>query len=243
MSFESIIIIATFILPGALSKILLKRYANIYEEESGYMELADYITNSFIVVILNITFIYILNILNFTNISFENYSSIEDLTRNFDTNTELEFLFKYIILTFFSTFVSSTLIYGWVKYLKPKVLSKVTKNNKIYGYTLWESIFHSTNLDFDLRECPLVEVIKDGEVIALGRVHSINGNARKKPEFLLFECDEMKAYLESDKNSEDEDKIFKKYNTYCSIEDKIVVKVYKMDKYKAYVQNFNQQSN
>ncbi len=113
MSFESIIIIATFILPGALSKILLKRYANIYEEESGYMELADYITNSFIVVILNITFIYILNILNFTNISFENYSSIEDLTRNFDTNTELEFLFKYIILTFFSTFVSSTLnMYG-----------------------------------------------------------------------------------------------------------------------------------
>lgn len=239
MTVENIIVILTFIFPGAFSKILLLKFANVQKRENSYIEICEYISVSFGVLILNFISIVVLNQMGVVELDWTNNTSIRDIA---STNITIGFVIKYLGLTVINTCILTSLLWVFNRYLFSKITgNKINKKTNVYGYTLWESIFHAEVIEFKLAENPLIEIFKDGELLECGRVHSINGNPNKKPEFLLYHCNEMREYLDADKDNEI--KLFDVFSSYCDIEEKIVVKIYNMDKYNAYVEDFNQQSN
>lgn len=240
MTIESAILILTFIFPGSFSKVLLSKFTNLENKKDGYIELCEYISVSFAVLLLNFLIIRILNFLNFTGFKITSKTIINEI---FKINFTVGFVIKYFILTILSTIIITLLLWVFLKNVFPKITS-INGTRNIYGYTLWESIFHEEDeeIGFKLNQHPLVEVFKDGELLQVGLLESMNGNPNKDPEFLLCYSDEMKGYLENDKGLNEEEKIFSEYKSYCNIKEKIVIKVYKMDKYHQYVGSFNQQS-
>lgn len=233
MSIENMLVIITFIFPGAFSKLLLSKFANTDIDKKSYIEICEYISLSFIVLFLNFWVVSILNQTGCINIDLSKITMKEIAEKSFT----IDFVVKYLGLTLFNTIFISFIFWILNRRLYPWIKSKLTNKSYVYGYTLIESIFISNTIDINFTNDNLIEIYKDGILLECGLYHSSNGIINGKPEILLEYCDEMKMLLENDKKLNDNEKIFNDYMSYCDIKEKILIKIYNMDNYKSLLEN------
>lgn len=233
MKLEDMIIILAFIFPGAFSKILLSTFCDVRKDSKGYIEICEYISVSFGVLILNFIAISVFNKWGWTDIKITGDTALNKMP---EINITIGFIIQYLILTVISTIVVTIILWLFIRYGLVIIKKVFNKKNYIYGDTVWQTLFYTKNLEFNIDENPLIEIIKDGEIIEIGQIQSMNEYYDGKKEFILCNCNEMKAYLENDKEREKKgnEKIFNKHISYCNLEEKIVVKVYDMKRYQAY---------
>lgn len=240
MTIENLIILLTLIFPGAFCKILLSKFTNLEQKSSGYIELCEYIAISFGVLFLNLLIILYVDWFKISSFHLTAQLSLNEMK---DFNFTLGITVKYFILTIINTCLLTTVFWIFNKFIFPKIKCTTNKENHMYGYSVWETIFHNNKNEFDINNNPFIEIIKDGELLECGLVYTMPTNPNKQKEFYLLYSAELKEILKEDENRKDEDKIFYSYSTYCNIEEKIVIKIYEMEKYNLSQVNNNTQSN
>ena len=230
---DSVLYLFLFILPGAFSKILRRKFAPVHvsveKNKSSLIETSEIVVISFVIFCLNNMFIEVCRF--FKGISGE-FSIIDSLNQS-------DFLMRYILLTFIVTALFTYGYYFFDRIVISKVLNCYNKAldlpEETVNRTLWEDIFETDNF-LDLKTGSIiVSVEKDGQVLSRGLLREFPSPNSECDELILVYCAEIEEFFEHDKTVEPKDKIFGKTDfEYTILSKGITLKFYNIDKYKEY---------
>lgn len=171
---DSVFFLFLFILPGAFSKILKKRFApthiSIDRNKSALMETSEIVVVSSVIYLINkrVIDLYRKNI------------DAQEAVELFGSISKADFLTKYVLLTLAVTILFTIIFH----YFNKKVLTWfVNRWNVFNGHspeseyqTIWENVFESKNyFDFDGKDKNgvIMSITKDGTVLSSGYIREI----------------------------------------------------------------------
>lgn len=234
---NSVLYLFLFILPGAFSKILRRRFSPIHisveRNKSSLIETSEIVVISFVIFCLN-------------NLFLKGSRIAKGLTDEFniiDNLSNMDFLIGYILLTMV---VTALFTFGYFYFDKYILIEIVNFFNKIVGHppetknrTLWEDVFESKNFIDTKKGFIVMSIEKDGQVLSRGMLREYPEPGSECDELILINCAEIEAYFDSDEGKDPEEKIFWKTDLEYTILSKgITMKFYNLDKYRDYEKNF-----
>ena len=230
---NSVLYLFLFILPGAFSKILRRRFSPIHlsveRNKSSLIETSEIVVISFVIFCLNNLFIKVCG-------SAKGLSEEISIINNLD-NTD--FLVRYILLTFVMTALFTYCHFYFDRVLISKGINLYNKlmdlPEESENRTIWEDIFETTNY-LDYKEgFIVVSIEKDGKVLSRGMLREFPSPNSDCDELILVNCAEIEKYFEYDESVEPEDKFFWKTDfEYTILSKGITLKFYNLDKYREF---------
>ncbi len=224
---DSVLFLFLFILPGALSKILLHEFApkrDANKDKTTIMETAEIIVFSSIVLFFNsliVTF-------------FRTNKNGADILTSIHS---YQFLIKYIALTICITILFTAILHFVVKKLSNKGTNIYNKKNgkceELPFPTVWENIFESNKIIDITKGDHIVSIEKGGIIVSCGFLKYFPAPQTNCNELGLIRSKEVEAFFARDKLcTKDEYKVF--HDTileYYNMEYDVVIKFYDMQKY------------
>lgn len=215
---EAIIIAVIFSVPGLICEYIERRlYPNSLPEKSEYNKTVTAIIISSIIAIINI---FVLKII---------------FRREIITFSDLIIRLTYI--TFFAKYILLSVVVGFVIIVfKNKYYSRLSnffvniirksegKEKETLFPTVWDEIFE--NSEFPINNA-YVTIEKDGQIITHGQIYRYSPPNSNIKEFILTDVEELKAYIEADKNLSDEEKLLDKVDKqYVNLDLGVTIKFY-----------------
>lgn len=237
---NSVLYLFLFILPGAFSKILRRRFSPVHisveRNKSSLIETSEIVVVSFVIFCLNNLFITGCRYIRGTP---NEFSIINNLT---NTN----FLMQYIILTMIVTALFTFIYYYLDKYIIKKMINSfniaIGRPQETENRTIWEDIFEGTRFLNTQKGFIVMSIEKDGQILSRGMLRAFPSPDSECDELILCNCAEIEAFFESDEGKEPENKIFWKTDfEYTILSKGITMKFYNLDKYQQYEKNFKAQ--
>ena len=230
-----------FLFPGGFIKLLLDKFAPKRDKNyTSLMEAALLLSYSFLVLIVNFI-IFMLGCL--LPIDIINMDAIGAAV--FDIEG-FGFIFIYVLVSFITCPLIS---YAWHYINKHTVRWAVNKYNEAkgklqeaHGDNVFESIFNNDVFDIDFNKEPVISVEKDYKMLIRGRLCMFSGDGAKNREIVVREAEVIESYFARDsmelKNFPGSENIIFKETIaqYCDIENGLVIKIYDMSKFNAYVE-------
>lgn len=231
---NSVLYLFLFILPGAFSKILRRRFAPVHmsveKNKSSLIETSEIVVVSFVIFCLNNIFIK----------GCRHMKGISDEFSIIDSLNQSDFLMEYILLTFVMT---ALFTYGYFYFDKVLVSKGINRFNKLLGLpeetenrTVWEDVFE-TERYLKFNDGPIVvSVEKDGQILSRGILKEFPSPNSDCDELILIQCVEIEQFFEYDKGAEPDERFFGKTDLEYTIMSKgITMKFYNSDKYREYL--------
>lgn len=216
----NIIFLLIFTCPGFMIHKALKLINETTKAEpSDYDKSVWAFLYSFIVLLLNFMGLMLYG---------KNIDAVSAVIGSLDS---FQFLVKYILLTLANTGLAAFFIWLIRDVILFNVKSLVLKtklNVNLWRYpTVWETILNGKSVLLpDLRDM-CIEIIKDGKVITQGSVQTFPDPESGRKDILISDVVAIRAYLDNDKETEDEYKMFPKVLAeYYDMELDILIRVY-----------------
>lgn len=221
---ETIVVAIMFSVPGILvNKIKKRLFPKSFYDNSEYEK-------TIVAIPISILILFI-NYLVMNKVFKLNITSINVLLGRMD---DLNFLFKYTILTFISCVLLSLII---EKIFKPVILKMINfykskKNMPIESkYTsVWEQIFE--NEDNPVNDM-YISIEKDGEIITQGLVEEYTPPNNDKRDISLVFTKQFEQCLNEEENLPDDEKMFGIIDReYYDFNTGVLIKIYNNEKIK-----------
>ena len=234
---NSVLYLFLFILPGAFSKILRRRFSPIHlsveRNKSSLIETSEIVVVSFVIFCLN-------------NLLIKGCGHVRNITDDFSIINNLsnaDFLMQYILLTMV---VTALFTFGYFYFDKNALKKMINLYNKAVGRpvetenrTIWEDIFEGTEF-LDIQKGSIVLSVEiDGQILSRGMLREFPAPDSECDELILCNCAEIERYFEVDEGKEPEDKIFWQTDfEYTILSKGITMKFYNLEKYREYEKTF-----
>ena len=234
---NSVLYLFLFILPGAFSKILRRRFSpvklSIEQNKGNLIQTSEIVVISFLIFCLNCLVI-------------KGYRYIRDVSGQFSVIENLsrtDFLIKYILLTF----VITALFTCGYFYFDKCVLSKIINlTNKWMGrpqetekHTLWEEVFETNQFEVFQEDNIIIGVEKDGKEIAFGVLDKYPSPSTECDDIILKYGSILKEYMEEDKYKPIQEKRIGRVDfEYVIFSKGITLKFYNNENYKKYLKDY-----
>ena len=238
---NSVLYLFLFILPGAFSKILRRRFAPSHisteKNKSSLIETAEIVVISSMIFLIN-------------NIVIIAYRKTQDLSESFDVFENFsrsDFLMKYILLTLFVTIVFTVLFYFFDKKLITMVVNTWNKFRKkpieSETKTIWENVFES-NKHLDFTKGVIMSIEKNGEILSRGWLKEFPAPNTECDEFILCCCADVEEYFLAYANKPSVDKRFSPITDfeYTILSKGITLKFYNIERYQNFVNSKSKKS-
>lgn len=233
---NSVLYLFLFILPGAFSKILRRRFSPIHisaeRNKSSLIETSEIVVISFVIFCLNNLFAKSCRYVR----GFTNEFSIIDSLNNAD------FLMQYILLTMVVTALFTFGYFYFDKYILIKIINAF---NKAVGRpletenrTIWEDIFEGTEF-LDIQKGSIVMSIeKDGKILSRGMLREFPAPDSECDELILCNCEEIEEYFRLDATRAPEERYFQRTEfEYTILSKGITLKFYDNSRYLEFLKN------
>lgn len=233
---EAIIIAILFLIPGFLvNKLSARLFPKTIKERDEFDKTVSCLILSIVVMLANIICIKIF----FRNIEIDTITSLQDKLG------QINFLMKYLILTFLMCLIIAFLDEYVFSRISLYLHNKHRKINKLpkecNSVTIWDEIFE--NKDIDLTDV-YISIEKDGEVISQGTIKLYSPPNFESKELLLVYTNDIKDILAEDETKIEEEKLFNEIQMeYYNFEAGVLVKFYDMSKYNEAISRMQVQNN
>ena len=205
---NSVLYLFLFILPGAFSKILRRRFAPVHlsteKNKSTLIETSEIVVISAVVFCLN----------NVVIVAYRWWNEIPGRFDAIENFSRMDFLVQYVILTLITTMLFTYLFY----YFDRKIVNRVINwNNDIHGNpkeaevkTLWEEIFETDTYLNSKKQNVVVAIEKDGKILSRGILRDFPAPITECDDLILCNCEEIEEYFRIDATRPFEQRYFQR---------------------------------
>lgn len=219
---DTIIIAVIFSVPGIIVNYINYRlYPNSLPEKNEYEKTISAIITSSAIVLVNVIILkYIFN---------KEINSFAELASKL---MYISFFIKYIFL---SICVGVPLVIFKAKFLDKiinwfinLIRSSEGKQRETLFPTLWDEIFENSKEPI---KNTFVTIEKDGQLLTQGQIYRYSAPNSGAKEIILTDVEEIKAYIECDKNLNDNEKLLDKVDKqYINLDTGLAIKFYNNEK-------------